>query len=182
MPALAVWSPEDGVLGVVAPLALAVAAGTALVVDLDPGGPRYPGAGTLAGLVADGPRAADLVPARRGVAVLRNGGIDPARADEVLTALLAGWPAVVLRAVAPNAFGGVPTVPVVPLLPGGMIGRPAGRVVYQRSGWRVPVPRDGIVLPRPRRGVLEALLVGRLPPPGDPWIRAWRAVWRWSWA
>ena len=40
MPALAIWSPEDGVLGAVAPLGLAAAAGTALVVDLDPRGPR----------------------------------------------------------------------------------------------------------------------------------------------
>ena len=52
MPALAIWSPDDGVLGAVAPLALAAAAGTALVVDLDPGGPRYPGEATLGALVA----------------------------------------------------------------------------------------------------------------------------------
>ena len=43
MPALAIWSPEDEVLGAVAPLALGAAAGTALVVDLDPDGPQYPG-------------------------------------------------------------------------------------------------------------------------------------------
>jgi hypothetical protein len=66
VPALAVWSPEDGILGAVAPLALAAAAGTALVVDLDPGGPRYPGAATLAGLVADGPRRSDLEPDAKG--------------------------------------------------------------------------------------------------------------------
>ena len=69
MPALSIWSPEDGVLGAVAPLGLAAAAGTALVVDLDPGGPRYPGPATLADLVADGPRRGDLSPSRRGVSI-----------------------------------------------------------------------------------------------------------------
>ncbi len=43
VPALAIWSPDDEVLGAVAPLGLAAAAGTAVVVDLDPDGPRYSG-------------------------------------------------------------------------------------------------------------------------------------------
>ena len=97
MPALSTWTPEDGVLGAVAPLAMAAAAGTALVVDLDPHGPAYPGAVGLAGLVAEGPTRRDLEPARRGVAVLHNGGVEPEDAAEVLAALVAGWPAVVFR-------------------------------------------------------------------------------------
>ena len=97
MPALAIWSPEDALLGAVAPLALAAAAGTALVVDLDPQGPRYPGSGSLADLVRDQPRRDDLRPGRAGVAVLRNGGIDPEAAEEVLVALAKDWPAVVFR-------------------------------------------------------------------------------------
>ncbi|MEE8489046.1 MAG: hypothetical protein V3S43_01840, partial [Acidimicrobiia bacterium] len=84
MPALAIWSPEDGVLGAVAPLGLAAASGTALVVDLDPNGPNYPGASSLAALVADGPRRSDLQPVRKGVAVLANGGIEPEDAEAVL--------------------------------------------------------------------------------------------------
>jgi len=73
MPAIAIWSPEDEVLGAVAPLALAAAAGTALVVDLDPEGDRYPGEATLASLVAEGPTQEDLTPSQRGVAVVGNG-------------------------------------------------------------------------------------------------------------
>ena len=86
MPALALWTPEDGLLGALAPLGLALAAGTALVVDLDPLGPHYPGTTSLADLVAEGPRQADLKPAHRGVAVLRNGGVAPAAAAEVVAA------------------------------------------------------------------------------------------------
>ena len=59
MPALAIWTPEDGVLGALAPLGLAIAGGTALMVDLDPLGPRYPGTRSLADLVSEGPRRAD---------------------------------------------------------------------------------------------------------------------------
>ena len=47
MPVLSIWSSEGGVLGVVAPLALAASAGTALVIDLDPHGPGYAGTGSL---------------------------------------------------------------------------------------------------------------------------------------
>src|SRR4030066_639874 len=53
MPALAIWTPEDGVLGALAPLGLAASAGTALVIDLDPLGPRYPGEPSLADLVRE---------------------------------------------------------------------------------------------------------------------------------
>ncbi len=181
MPALAIWSPEDEVLGVVAPLALGAAAGTALIVDLDVHGPRYPGDLTLAGLVSDGPTKADLSPKRRGIAVVRNGGVDPEDAEFVLRALVDGWPAVVFRLPADHV-GGDGAIPVVPLIPGSMMARPAGQAIYQRSGWRVRVPDGGIVLPRPGRGTISALLSGRAPHPGDRWIRAWRRVWEHSWA
>ena len=78
-------------------LALAAAAGTALVVDLDPQGPAYPGNADLAELVAEGPTRRDLEPERSGVAVLRNGGVPEEEAAEVLNALAARWPAVVFR-------------------------------------------------------------------------------------
>jgi hypothetical protein len=176
VPALAIWSPEDGVLGAVAPLGLAVAAGTALVVDLDPNGPRYRATTSLADLVADGPRGADLSPSRRGVAVLSNGGIDPEQAEPVLDAIVAGWPAVVLRLPASHD-GSAGAIPVLPLVPGGLFGDHGGRAVYQRSGWRIEPPSGAVVLPRPRRSTIGMLLEGTAPPRWDRWIAAWRPLW-----
>lgn len=176
MPALAMWSPEDGVLGAVAPLGLATAAGTALVVDLDPKGSRYHGAGTLADLVAEGPRRVDLAPPRRGVAVLANGGIEPDDAAAVLDALVEGWPAIVLRLPADHD-GGSGGFPVLPLVPGDLFTDHGPAAVYQRSGWRVPAPEGAVVLPRPRRSTIGALLTGKSPAPGDRWIASWRRLW-----
>ncbi len=180
MPAIAIWSPEDEVLGAVAPLALAAAAGTAIVVDLDPVGLRYPGEETLASLVTEGPTKADLSPSQRGVAVVGNGGIDPSEAEDVLRALMHGWPAVVFRLPASHP-GGDGAVPVLPLVPGRAFARSPGPAVYQRSGWRVAVPDGAVVLPRPRAATIEALLGGRMPPHGDRWVRAWRTVWSRPW-
>ena len=176
MPALAIWSPEDGVLGAVAPLGLAAAAGTALVVDLDPRGPRYPGAGSLAELVADGPRRSDLEPERRGVAVLANGGIGADEAGPVLDAIVEHWPAVVLRLPADHGGGGG-AVPVLPLVPGDLLPDYGAGAVYQRSGWRVAAPEGAIILPRPRRSTIGMLLTGTAPPPRDRWIAAWGSLW-----
>ena len=181
MPALAIWSPEDEVLGAVAPLALGAAAGTALVVDLDPDGPQYPGNVSLANLVADGPTRADLSPHRRGVAVVRNGGVDPQDAEVVLRALVEGWPAVVFRLPAGHIADGS-ALPILPLIPGSLLRRFPGPAVYQRSAWRVQVPPGAVVLPRPDSGTLNTLLSGRTPHPADRWIRAWRRVWRNAWA
>jgi len=183
MPALALWTPEDGLLGALAPLALALAAGTALVVDLDPLGPRYPGSGSLADLVAAGPRRADLSPARRGVAVLRNGGVSPGAAAEVVAALVAGWERVVLRLPPrPAPAGGViAVVPVRLLLPGGLFPRQDGPAVYQATRAAVALPGPGVRLPLPRPGTVAALLAGRRPAAGDRWIGAWRPVWEAPW-
>jgi hypothetical protein len=181
MPALAIWSPEDEVLGAVGPLGLAAAAGTALVVDLDPEGPAYPGDVSLASLVADGPTKADLSPHRRGVAVVRNGGIDPQDAELVLRALVEGWPAVVFRLPAGHIADGS-ALPILPLVPGSLLRRSSGPAVYQRSAWRVQAPPNAVVLPRPGTGTISALLNGRSPHPADRWIRAWRRVWRSAWA
>ena len=67
------------------------------MIDLDPLGPAYPGSRSLADLVKDEPRREDVDPGRSGIAVLRNGGIDPAAASEVVDALLKAWDRVVLR-------------------------------------------------------------------------------------
>lgn len=181
MPVLSIWSPEDALLSFVAPLALAAAVETALVVDLDPQGPRYPGESSLASLAAEGPRRADLQPERRGLAILRNGGIEASDCGELLAALCDGWPAVVLRlepSVAPPEEAGV--VPVRPLLPAPLTAGGSLPAVYQRCGWRVRPPGPGPVLPPPRRASLLALLEGRRPV-RDRWLQAWRQVWDQPW-
>ena len=166
-------------LGALAPLGLGAAAGTALVVDLDPDGPHYPGEGSLADLVAEGPRRADLSPTRSGLAVLRNGGVDPAAAAPVLEALIEGWPAVVLRLPGSRPGGREPDIMVRPLVPGSLF-PPAspGSAVYQDLGFRIPAP--GPRLPVLSRGTAAALLAGSIPR-RSRWVRAWRSVWEGAW-
>ncbi len=178
MAVLAVRTPEDGLLGALAPLGLGAVAGTALVVDLDPAGPRYPGDGSLAELVADGPRRSDLTPDRAGLAVLRNGGIEPAAAAEVLAALEAGWPSVVIRLPAGSARE--PDIVVRPLVPGELF--PAGDsgvTVFQDLGFRLPA--SGPRLPVLSRGTAAALLAGSIPV-RSRWVRAWKPAWEGAWA
>lgn len=177
MAVLAIRTPEDGLLGALAPLGLGAAAGTALVVDLQPDGPRYPGEGSLAQLVAEGPRRVDLSPQRTGLAVLRNGGIDWFAATEILDALAAGWPSVVLRL--PPAEEVRPSdVVVAPLVPGGVMSAPSA-TVYQDLGFRVPAP--GPVLPTLSRFTAGSLLAGSVPR-RSRWVRAWRGAWDGAWA
>jgi hypothetical protein len=181
MPALTIWSPEDALLAAVAPLAAAVAApGPALVIDIDPNGPAYPGERSLAQLVSDGPSRDDLSPARRGIAVLRNGGVGSGESRRVVAALIAAWPFVVVRAPIGDGTGPPPVVPVVPLLPSGVLPPRERPAVYQRGGWPVPAPGPGLVLPRPSPRTLAALLRGVRPAP-DRWLRRWAHVWRLPW-
>jgi len=151
------------------------------VIDLDPGGPRYPGARSLADLATDGVRAPDLKP-RPGVAVLRNGGVTPADAAPVVTALLERHPVVVLRLPPRPAPGPLP-VPVVPvrlLLPGGGFAD-AGPAVYQATPAWLRLPAEGVRLPVPGSGTVAAIVAGRRPSTRDRWVGAWRRVWRYSW-
>jgi len=181
MPALAVWTPEDGLLGALAPLGLALAARSALVIDLDPGGPRYPGDRSLADLVADGVRRPDLEP-RSGVVVLRNGGVAPSEAGVVVGALVDHHPVVVLR-LPPRPIPGSIPVPVVPvrlLVPGGWFSQD-GPAVYQATPSWERMPGDGVRLPVPAMGTVAALLCGRRPGARDRWIEAWKKAWRASW-
>ena len=180
MATLATACENDGVLGMVAPLALAAAAGTALVVDLDRNGPSYPGSGSLADLVDRGPRLADLKPNRRGVAVLRNGDVDAGSAGEVVNALIAGWPHVVLRLPPAGAGVRMPLVPIVPLLPGGMTPVCDRAAVYQQLGWRESAPGPVLTLPTPSRATIGALLTGRIPA-RSRWIKSWKQVWEIPW-
>ena len=180
MATLAIACESDGVLGIVAPLALAASVDTALVVDLDRDGPRYPGSGSLADLVEQGPRLDDLCPTRYGVAVLRNGGIDAADAGEVIAALVQGWPNVVLRLSRLATGLSMPLVPVIPLLPGGMTPLSERPAVYQQLGWHEKAPGPALTMPTPARRAVGALLEGHVPV-RSRWISAWREVWGTPW-
>lgn len=168
-------------LGAVAPLGLAVAApGPALVVDLDPEGPAYPGEGSLRRLVDEGPRRDDLAPARRGIAVLRNGGVSLREAAPVVKAMIGGWPNVVVRLPSQSTERSFPTVTLRLLIPGELFPADGALAAYQSLGWRVSAPGPGPVLPRPTPRTLESLLRGTLMPP-DRWLRALRTLWRIPW-
>lgn len=181
MSVLAVWTEGDGLLSAVAPLGLAASAGTALVVDLDPAGPAYPGAVSLAELVTDGPRRTDLAPTRKGMAVLPNGGIAVDEAADLVRALVAGWPEVVLRVDSPETAGGLaPVVPVRPLLPGFLTPTTEDPAVFQDCGFGVAAPAPGPVLPPPAAGLLKGMLEGVIAG-SSRWVRTWRSVWSWSW-
>lgn len=180
MTVLATWAPEDAVLGAVAPLALAAAAGTCLVVHLDDLGAGE-GEATLAELVADGPRGSHLVPDRRGVAVIRNGGIAAGEALDVVAALASGWPAVVLaRRTGPDRPQGRGLVPVVVegVTAGGQVRGP--RVVQRVRRRRIDAEPGVVLLPAVSRASIEAMLAGRFPGP-TRWMRRWRQVWGMRW-
>ncbi len=177
MTVLGIRCSEDALLGTVAPLALAAAAGTALVVDADPDGHGIATPGGLAQLAAEGPRRDDLAPRRRGVALLGNGGIGWEEALPLIEALARGWPHVVVRLPA-EVEAPFPTVPVVPLRPGESA--PEGPAVYQRVPWPVPRHLEGVVLRRPPVRVVRRLLEGRAPG-RSRWVVAWRPVWGMPW-
>jgi len=175
---LAIQTPEDGLLGALAPLGLGAAAGTALVIDLDISGPRYPGEASLASLVAEGPRRDDLSPTRSGLAVLRNGGVEAAVARQVVDALIAGWPSVVLRLPAEEALR-EPDVVIRPLVPGSLFTHSPGRAcVFQDLGFRLPAP--GPRLPVLGRSTAATLLAGVVPA-RSRWVRAWKPAWEGTW-
>ncbi|MEX0825447.1 MAG: hypothetical protein WD184_01625 [Acidimicrobiia bacterium] len=180
--ALAVWTPEDGLLGALAPLGLALAADDAVVVDLDPLGPQYPGDRSLADLVRDGVRKDDLTP-RRGIGVLRNGGVAPLQARPVVEALLAHLPRLVLRLPPRPVPAGLP-MPVVPvrlLLPGSLFAPQEGPAVFQATPSFARLPGVGVRLPVPQPATVRLLLEGRRPPAKDRWVRAWRSAWSLPW-
>lgn len=177
IPAVAIWTPEDGILGALAPLGLAASVDTCLVVDLDPSGPAYPSESTLRSIVEDQPRRRDLSPERRGMAVLRNGGVAVVDAAPVIDALLAGWPHVVLRhpsQTSPVRLPGVRQVTVRSMLPGWM-GDGVEADVWQATGLGRARVR-GHVLPRPSAFTVSALASGQQPA-RSRWVRAWKAVW-----
>ena len=165
-------SSPDPVLHRIAAFGLAAAAGTCLVVDLDPAAAPLPGP-TLAELLRDGVTAAHLRAARRGVAVISNGGVSESEAADLIDGMTAGWPAVVLRV--PE---GSNSIPVLPLDPPELRPLRAVRAVWQASqpGSRAP----GVVLPPLRRSTVRALCRGVVEP-RSRWVRAWASVWEAPW-
>lgn len=176
MPVIAAWCPNDAALDVLVPLGLAVAAGTALVVDLDPEGPRVGPGPSLAELVSDGASRRHLEPVTDGVGFLANGGVDADDAVSVVRALAQRWPAVVLRCPSrhPRPDG---AIGVVPLLPEPFTPRLAPPGVYQRCGFSPRSAPPGMVLPPIGRRTAELLLSGRRPRRSDRWIRAVGSLW-----
>lgn len=176
MAVVAVWSPVDLVLSLVVPLGCALQAGTALVVDLDQGGPPMPGGGDLASLVARGPTEAELRPEHSGVAIIGNGGIAASDATDVIAALADRWPNLVLRC-APSQIPPDAAVPLIPLLPAPFTIRIDRPSVYQRTRFGgIPQP-DVAVLPAPKPATVRSLLSGRIPVQRDKWIGSLEHVW-----
>jgi hypothetical protein len=175
---LGLTSP-DPVLSVVGSIGLAASVGTALVVDLvDPaadGGRR-----TLRDLADEGPSLQEMSPGRRGVAMIRGGGVEPDLAVDVIRELSRRWPAIVVRVDGGESL--FPTVVAVPLYPGRLLPVPgASNCVWQPVGLGAEPPAPGPVLPRLRPAVLRGLLSGRLPR-RSRWIDSWRAIWEMPWA
>ncbi|MEX0756497.1 MAG: hypothetical protein WD204_00980 [Acidimicrobiia bacterium] len=171
MPVRRVSSP-DPVLHRIAPFGLAAAAGTCLVVDLDPTAPPLPGP-SLVDLIRDGVTSSHLRAGRTGVAVLANGGVSEAEATDLLESLLAGWPAAVLRVPSDQ-----PSIPVLSLDPPDLRPSRAHRAVWQSTirGSRAP----GVVLPPLHRSAIRSLCRGVVEP-RSRWVRAWTPVWGTSW-
>lgn len=176
MSVVALWSPHDHLLSVIAPIGLAVSRKSALLIDLDPDGPHFPGEFTLADLVNDGPTDVQLSPSDRSIAILANGGVSAAEASSVVEALVARWPNVVLRC-SPSHPAPTAAVSLIPLLPAPFGSPPTPRTVYQRTGFRAEAPRESLVLPRPRRSTVEALMGLRRMPRRSVWLRELARVW-----
>lgn len=176
MAVVAVWSPVDIVLSLVVPLGCALQAGTALVVDLDPGGPPMPGDGDLASLVQRGPTETELRPVRSGIAVMGNGGITPSDASDVIAALADRWPNLVLRC-APTQAPPDAAVSLIPVLPHPFTIRTDRPSIYQRTSLGGDPEPGAVVLPAPRTATVRALLSGQIPVRRDKWIGSLEHVW-----
>lgn len=165
---------DDPVLNSIGPIGLALAAGSALVIDLvGDGGPR-----SLADIRDDGPRLDELSPGRTGVAIIGAGPISGAELRQVIESLAPSWPAVVVRSDGSRWDG--PTVPYQGVYPGQppKIGSPGVWQVAPGAGsGRFP----GVVMPDLRRRLVVALLKGEVPAKSR-WVSAWRRVWELPWA
>lgn len=165
------------VLSWIGPIGLALAAGTALIVDVRS---RYiPETKTLAQLMVDGPSLLDLSPGRRGVATIASGSMSSDEFAEAIDVLTGRWPALVVRSDGMLWPG--PTVPYRAVLPGLLLaGEPTPSVWQPASGVSIP-SLPGPVLPRLGRRPVMAMLEGKTPI-ARRWVDSWRAVWEMPWA
>jgi hypothetical protein len=176
MSVVALWSPSDHLLSVLAPLALAVSRRPSLVIDLDEAGPHYQSPFTLADLVRNGPTETQLRPVPGGPHVLANGGVPMADVHDVVAALIRRWPDVVLRCP-PSMRPPDAAVRIVPLLPEPFAGLHRGRrVCFQDLGLGVDAPAGERVLPRPSQATLRSL-VGLRAPLRSRWVRSLQSLW-----
>ncbi|HEY7704305.1 MAG TPA: hypothetical protein VID03_05690 [Acidimicrobiia bacterium] len=174
---LAIRTAIDPILGWVAPVGLAAAAGTALVLDLAPGELPYPGGRTVADMLDEGPSRSEMTPDRPGVAIVPGGGVRPVDAVDLVGQIGAGWPAVVLRVGEESPW---PLVPVSPALPGHLGIDGGSPAVWQLSMRGEAAPGPGPILPPLSRTIFRSLLRLELPM-ACAWVRAWRRVWDLPW-
>ncbi len=171
---------RDPVLSMIAPIGLAAAVGTALIVDLGVSTPGPGGRRSLRDIALDGPELAELSPGRSGIALIGAGGLTGSEAVGVIEAIAARWPAVVVGSA--DSLDSIPVVPVSPIFPGLRPGLPVSSVaVWQPIRGCGEAPGPGPVLPLLRPGLVRQLLAGRLPRMSR-WVTAWRKVWEMPWA
>lgn len=174
---LAVTAP-DPVMSVLAPVGLASAAGTALVIDLVR---ARPGAGrrTLSDVVTEGPRLDEISPGRSGVASIGAGSLGASETLEAAQMLASRWPAVVVRV--PGGSWPGPVVPVHVLYGSDLTTWDQGPAVWQplAGGGRPPGP--GPILPSVGPRLVRHVLNGWMPRSGR-WVTAWGRVWGIPWA
>ena len=176
MSVVALSVSNDGVLGVVAPIGMAAAAGTCLVVDLVNRGSRD--GVSLASLTSEGPQRSHLQPSRRGVSFLHNGGVGFQAAGGVLNALFESWPNVLVAVpdrsvVVPN----VRTVVVEAILAGPFVPPVNPDAVLQPVGLGGrPREHRGHVLSPLRPKTVRSILSGTVDR-RSAWVRSWTPVW-----
>lgn len=176
MSVVALWSPNDLLSSVLTPIGLAMTRPQTLVIDLDPEGPRYGSEYSLADLVEDGPTRQQLEPRPKAVAVLPNGGIGIDDAAQVVGELVKRWPNTVLRCN-PATPPPETAISVLPLLPAPFMSRPPTRIVFQQLGFAQEAPKGALVLPRPGRSTIDALMGLRTMPTRSAWLRKLSRVW-----
>jgi hypothetical protein len=108
--------------------------------------------------------------------VLRNGGVQPEDAEEIVSELVKRWPNIVLRCPQ-RTEASKNTIALLPLLPEPFTPRVEGQVVYQRTHLSASTPGREAVLPVPRTSTIRSLLNGVNPPRSDRWIKALGKIW-----
>lgn len=168
---------DDAVLAWVGPIGLALAAGTALIIDVRPHARSR--TGTLADLMAEGPRLHDLSPGRRGVAHIVSGPMEAGDLNLGIETLAGRWPALVVRSDGRVWQG--PTVPYRPILPGLLMETHPSPSVWQPTSGAGIHSVPGPVLPRLGHRAVVAMLEGKLPG-ARRWVNAWQPIWDMPWA